>query len=190
VGVGQPIPNVELCIIDPDTGKLLPSDQDGEVCIQGPNVFHGYLGSQKSPFIELQGRKWYRSGDRGHIAPDGSLVLTGRLKRFTKIGGEMISLGGLEEEILRLALERKWLKELKDTNPPLAVAVLEKESEKPLLILFATFTVEKEEINHALRDLGYGRLIKIAEVRKIDQIPVTATGKIQLSRLDELLKNQ
>lgn len=190
VGVGQPIPGVELCIIEPETGKLMPSDQDGEVCIHGPNVFLGYLGSQKSPFIEIQGRRWYRSGDRGHIAPDGSLVLTGRLKRFAKIGGEMISLGGLEEEILKLALERKWLKELKDTNPPLAVAVLEKESEKPLIVLFATFAVEKEEINHALRDLGYGRLIKIAEVRRIDQIPVTATGKIQLSALDELLKKQ
>ncbi len=186
-GVGQPLPGIELCIIDSETHEPLPLGKEGEICIQGPNVFLGYLGTEKNPFLDLKGHHWYLSGDRGYLASDGSLILSGRLKRFVKIGGEMISLGGLEEELLKLAHEKKWIPENHDKNPPLAVAAAEKESEKPLIILFATFNIKKEEINQALHESGYGRLIKIAEVRQVEQIPVTGTGKVQFSALDELL---
>ncbi len=190
IGVGQPLPGVELLIIDPETNQQLQTGQDGEICISGPNVFKGYLDIPKSPFIELEGKKWYKSGDRGHLEPDGSLVLTGRLKRFVKIGGEMVSLGGLEEELLRLAKEKGWVKEIKPEIPPLAVAASEKESEKTQVIVFTTFDVRKEEINEALRQSGYGRLIKVAEVRKIEQIPLTGTGKVQYQALDEMLEQR
>jgi long-chain-fatty-acid--[acyl-carrier-protein] ligase len=188
-GVGQPIPGVHLCIIDPETGQLLPLKQDGEICIDGPNVFHGYLDNPRNPFIEIENRQWYRSGDRGHIDADGSLVLTGRLTRFMKIGGEMVSIGGLEEELLKLAHDRKWVSRLEEGAHPLAIAVEEKESEKPLIILFTTFEIDKETVNEALRECGYGRLIKIAAVRKIEQIPVTGTGKIHYRALDEIIQH-
>lgn len=180
VGVGPPIPGVELCVVDAEQG-------DGEICISGPNVFTGYLGEQKSPFVTLEGKTWYRSGDRGHINPDGMLILSGRLKRFVKIGGEMISLGGLEEEILQLSSAKKWPVPKEIPGPSLAIAVRERESEKPLIILFTTFDILKEDVNLALRDCGYGRIIKISEVHKLDQIPVTSTGKIHYSALDELV---
>lgn len=190
-GVGTPIPGVELCIVD-ESGQRLPPDQtgqDGEICILGPSVFHGYLDNPRNPFLELEGRKWYRSGDRGHIDADGSLVLSGRISRFMKIGGEMISIGGLEDELLRLAHEKKWVSEVKEGAHPLAVAIDEKESEKPLIILFTTFPVDKEVVNLALRECGYGRLIKIADVRILEQIPVTGTGKIHYRALDEIVQH-
>ncbi len=86
-GVGEPLPGVNLLIIDPETKAILPIGEKGEICINGPNVFLGYLGKLKSPFIELQGRHWYRSGDQGYLDQSGTLTLSGRLKRFVKIGG-------------------------------------------------------------------------------------------------------
>ncbi len=180
VGVGQPIPGVDLCLIDAEKGE-------GEICIHGPNVFPGYLGNQKSPFIELDGKTWYRSGDRGHIDPDGTLVLSGRLKRFIKIGGEMVSLGGLEEELMRLAAEKNWPIPKSLEGPALAIGVRERETDKPLIILFTVFEISKDDVNAALRDCGYGRIVKITDVQKLEQIPVTATGKVHYSALDEIV---
>jgi long-chain-fatty-acid--[acyl-carrier-protein] ligase len=187
-GVGNPLPGIELCIISPETHEVLLPGQDGEICIHGPNVFNGYIGTDKNPFIELDGRRWYLSGDRGHLDEDGTLILTGRLKRFVKIGAEMISLGGLEEELIHMAQEKNWVKGIKTDAPPLALAVLEKNSEKPLIILFSTFDVQKDEINQMLRDRGYSALVKIADIRKIAEIPITGAGKTHYHVLDELLK--
>jgi long-chain-fatty-acid--[acyl-carrier-protein] ligase len=186
-GVGQPLPGIELCIVSPETREVMLPGQEGEICVHGPNVFKGYLGTGKNPFIEIDGRHWYISGDIGHLDPDGSLILSGRLKRFVKIGGEMISLGGLEEELLKMAAEKKWLPAIKDDAPQLAVAVIEKDVEKPIIILFSTFDLNKDEINQALRDRGYSALIKIADVRKVPLIPITGAGKVHYHALDEML---
>lgn len=187
-GVGKPLPGIELRVYDEEKKQILPSKQEGEICICGPNVFQGYLGTPKSPFIELEGKRWYRSGDRGYLDEEGFLFLSGRLKRFVKIGGEMVSLGGLEEELLRLSAEKGWApkKPGKEGAPLLAVTVKEKETDKPLIILFTTFDVSKDDINNALRTSGHAKITKIDEVRRLDEIPLTGTGKTHYSRLDEL----
>jgi long-chain-fatty-acid--[acyl-carrier-protein] ligase len=185
-GVGNPVPGVELCIIHPETGEKLPQGVDGEVCIHGPNVFRGYLGHPRDPFVEIDGKKWYRSGDRGHINPNGCLILSGRLKRFIKIGGEMVSLTGVEEELISISRQKGWLIS-KEEGPPLAIAVKEANGDKPLIIVFSTFDVSKDSLNDALRESGFGRIIKIADVKIIKQIPINGAGKIQYRVLEELL---
>ena len=185
-GVGQPLPGIELCTIDPETKRPLPRGEEGEICIRGPNVFSGYLNLPKNPFIEIQGQQWYLSGDRGYLTPEGSLILSGRLKRFVKIGGEMISLGGLEEDLLRLASEKQWIKTA-PVAPSLAVIAEEDDGAKPQLILFTTFPLKKEDVNQALLEKRCGRLAKISKVYQIEQIPVTGTGKIQYSSLHEII---
>jgi long-chain-fatty-acid--[acyl-carrier-protein] ligase len=185
-GVGKPLPGVEICVIDSEKQTKLPVKQEGEICICGPNVFHGYLGDHPSPFLELDGKKWYRSGDRGILDEEGNLHLSGRLKRFVKIGGEMISLGGLEEEIFKLVKEKNWA--TLPEGPAFAIAVREKESEKPLIILISTVDLNKEAINTALKEKGYSSLVKIAEVKKVDQIPLTGTGKTHYRLLDEMIQ--
>jgi long-chain-fatty-acid--[acyl-carrier-protein] ligase len=184
-GVGLPIPGVDIKIIDTETQVLLTLGQEGEVCIAGPSVFAGYLGGKPDPFLLLEGKRYYCSGDRGFIDSDGTLILAGRMKRFVKIGGEMVSLAGLEEELLRIAHEKKWATEQQE-GPPLAVSVKEKESEKPIIVLFTTFSISKEAINDLLKDCGYGRIVKIGDVRKVDHIPLTGTGKTHYRLLDEL----
>lgn len=184
-GVGKPLPNVEIRIINPETKEILQGKSEGEVCIHGPGVFKGYLGTAKDPFIQLEGKRWYRSGDRGFLDSDGTLFITGRLKRFAKIGGEMVSLGGLEEELIRLAQAKNWVPA--DQTPHLALVAREEGVEKTELILFSTAALDREKINEALREAGESHLIKVAEVKQIPEIPLTGTGKTHYRLLEENL---
>ena len=115
---------------------------------------------------------------------DGALLLKGRMKRFVKIAGEMISLSGLEEELLKIAQDKQWT--LQDQEgPALAISIKEKDSEKPIIVLFTTFSITKEDVNSILKESGYGRIVKIGDVRKVDHIPLTGTGKTHYRLLDE-----
>jgi len=180
-GVGKPLPGIELCTINPETQERLATGSEGEICIKGPNVFSGYLGNIKNPFIEIEGSTWYRSGDRGFLDETGYLIWTGRLTRFVKIGGEMVSLGGIEEELFEWASARQVSSE----GIPLAVVSRGIEAEKPEIILFVTFQATREEVNTLLKEKGHGRLMKIAEVHVIDEIPLTGTGKTHYRLLEE-----
>ncbi|NGX39226.1 MAG: Bifunctional protein Aas [Chlamydiae bacterium] len=181
-GVGRPIPGVELMVIDPETGSLA---DEGEICIYGPNIFAGYLGEDRNPFIEMDGKRWYRSGDRGYIDRDGTLILTGRLKRFVKIGGEMVSLGGIEDDLRAISQEMGWAPK-KPAGPYLAVVARGIESEKPEILLYTSLDLVRELVNSALKKKGVGRLVKIAEVKRLEEIPLTGTGKTHYRLLDEL----
>ena len=98
-GVGKPLDGIEICTINPETNELLEKGKEGEICVKGDNVFKGYVVAEKEPFIEINNQRWYRSGDLGYLNDDGNLILSGRIKRFTKVAGEMVSLGGVEHVI-------------------------------------------------------------------------------------------
>lgn len=183
-GVGQPIPGISLMTIHYETGEVLGEGQEGEICIAGPSVFNGYLEGKKDPFILHQGKKWYRSGDRGFIDQDGYLILSGRLKRFVKIGGEMVSLVSIEEELIKLAKAKCWIDDTIE-GPYLAVSSKEGLEGRPQIILYATFDVNREDVNAALIESGFGRLAKVGEVKKVGEIPLTGAGKTHHRLLDE-----
>jgi long-chain-fatty-acid--[acyl-carrier-protein] ligase len=175
VGVGRPLPGVEYRTIHAETLEPLADGAEGELCVRGPSIFKGYLGHQKSPFIEIDGQSWYRTGDIGYFDKDSNFVLSGRLKRFTKIGGEMISLGAVEETLNSELLRQGRI----DADAPsLAVCAEEEDGKQPHLILFSTAQLEKDEVNDVLRQSGMGRIIKISRVRKVEEIPLLGTGKI------------
>ena len=183
-GVGRILPDVELCTIHPETGALLPKGSDGEICVRGPNVFQGYIGNPRTPFIEIEGKLWYRTGDLGHLDPDGSLILSGRLKRFTKLGGEMISLGAIEEILVKELLKQNLISA---DIPALALCVDERVEGKPQLVLFSTVRLDKETINNMLKEAGFSRLAKISSVQKVEEIPLMGTGKTDYRRLQTLI---
>ena len=91
--VGRVIPGVECRIMNLDTGKVCKTGEAGMIYVRGNNVFHGYLGDEvANPFEEIEGQVFYKTGDLGYLDDEGYLFITGRLKRFIKIAGEMISL--------------------------------------------------------------------------------------------------
>ncbi len=191
-GVGRPLDGVELLLIHPESGeKISEKGGEGEVCIRSVGVFSGYLGHEVAdPFIEIDGKKWYRSGDLGSIDPSGALKLSGRLKRFVKIGGEMISLKALEEEIERFVRTTNQLV-TDDGLPQIALGVKKRsETSKPELILFATVPLTVEEVNGCLRQAGFGRIVKVRAVKQIAVIPLTGTGKVHDRRIREMSQEQ
>ena len=95
-GVGKPLPGVEIKIVDLDSHEELKTGERGLILVKGPNVFGQYMGVDKDPFLELENERWYDTGDLGYLNEEGFLFLAGRLKRFVKIAGEMISLPAIE----------------------------------------------------------------------------------------------
>jgi long-chain-fatty-acid--[acyl-carrier-protein] ligase len=182
-GVGRILPDVEAITIHPETLALLPKGSVGEICVRGPNVFSGYLGNPRTPFIEIEGKKWYRTGDLGHFEPNGSLILSGRLKRFIKIGGEMISLSAIEEALLKFFINER---RLSSDVPAFALVSDEKEEGKPRLILFSVIHLDRDEVNGILQSAGFSNLVKINAVNKIDEIPLMGAGKTDYRKLQAL----
>ena len=103
--IGQPIPGTIVKIVDPNSFKELKTNEDGLILIGGIQVMKGYLNNEQKTLeviIELDGVRYYKSGDKGHIDDDGFIYLIDRYSRFAKIGGVMISLGSIEEKISSL----------------------------------------------------------------------------------------
>ncbi len=183
-GVGSPLPGIELIVVHPETHEILPKNTDGLVLTRGPNVFSGYLNpGQASPFVIIEGAEWYNTGDIGHLDQENRLTLSGRLKRFIKVGGEMISLLAIESALLEAAPKRKW--PIREEGPTLALISKDGNGEKPSLVLIVTFSTSPEEVNQQLKEDGFSNLVRISEVHLLDEIPIMGTGKINYRVLEE-----
>lgn len=191
-GVGQPFPSVKLCIVDLETHQPLEKGRQGLILAQGPNIFAGYLNKGlSSPFVMVNGRLWYSTGDLGYLDDQGNLILSGRLKRFIKVGGEMVSLAAIED-VLQHTLGLAQVSEIKE-GPTLAVCAREKEEGKPQIVVFTSFRTTVEEVNRTLKEGGFSNLVKVSRVEQLNTIPLMGTGKINYrlleTQLPELLNN-
>ena len=183
-GVGQPLENVELMVVHPETLEEVPLNTQGLILARGPNVFTGYLNpGLEPPFVEVNGKQWYRTGDLGELDEEGYLTISGRLKRFIKLGGEMISLAAIENALAQMSIDKGWtgLQE----GPVLAICAKEVEGEKTKIYLFTKFPVTLDEVNKAVRDAGFSNLIKISAVQQIEDIPIMGTGKVNYRLLEQ-----
>ena len=179
--VGKMIRNAEALILDLDTHDPVPNGQMGMLHVSGPNVFSGYLGYDgPSPFVTREGKTWYVTGDLASLDDDGYLTFHGRLKRFLKVGGEMLSLPALEEPF-GLAFPPT------DAGPRVAVEGIEKDGGGRLVVLFTTEAITLGEANKRLQDNGFTGIMRLDEVRKVESIPVLGTGKTDYKKLRALL---
>lgn len=180
--VGQPLPGVEVCVVDLEAGEALPPGKMGMLLVSGPSVFPGYLGDEASPFVERQGKRWYVTGDLAETDPDGFIHFRGRLKRFLKAGGEMISLPALEEPFtLRYPPDKN--------GPRVAVEGVETEGGRNI-VLFTTEPITLKEANARLVEEGFRGVMRLDEVRRLDKIPVLGSGKIDYRRLRAMIAAQ
>jgi acyl-[acyl-carrier-protein]-phospholipid O-acyltransferase/long-chain-fatty-acid--[acyl-carrier-protein] ligase len=100
--IGKPIASAHVKICDIHTGKDLPQGKEGKILVKGDMVMKGYLDDIEETSLRIKDG-WYDTGDMGLVDKDGYLWHKGRLKRFVKIGGEMVSLVKTEsvlEELL------------------------------------------------------------------------------------------
>lgn len=176
IGVGPPLPTVEIAIMHPDSHAFLPPGEVGLVVASGPNIFAGYLPKGKNPFFLHDHKRWFITGDLGKIER-GSLILLGRQSRSLKIGGELISLTMVEHLLLEA---------LQDPQLLLAVTFRENPPHHPHLILVANQPLDVHAINAHIRELGLSNLYRIQEVIHVATFPLLPNGKIDYRKVDEL----
>jgi acyl-[acyl-carrier-protein]-phospholipid O-acyltransferase/long-chain-fatty-acid--[acyl-carrier-protein] ligase len=96
--VGPPLPGCAARVVHPETNSPLPLGEEGLLLVTGANVMKGYLGRPELT-AEVMRDGWYVTGDMARVDADGFVTLTGRLSRFAKVGGEMVPLEKIEEEL-------------------------------------------------------------------------------------------
>ncbi len=181
--VGKPLPGVEVQVVDVDTRQPLGPDHLGMLLVSGPTVFPGYIASEgEAPFLERDGKRWYVTGDLVSIDHDGYIHFRGRLKRFLKAGGEMISLPALEEPFAARYPPTK-------DGPRVAVEGVDEDGDHRI-VLFTTEPISLQEANDLLLHEGFHGVMRLTEVRKLDKIPQLGTGKTDYKVLRAALTGQ
>jgi len=182
--IGRMLPSLDWAVVDVESGQPVPAGRTGMLLVRGPTVFGGYLNyGGPSPFTEFQGQSWYRTGDLVHCDANGVFTFDGRLKRFVKLGGEMISLPAIEE-----VLAGRCPPPEPNGGPVLAVEATPTD-ERPEIVLFTTGALSREEANSHIRDAGLSPIHNIRRVVRLDAIPVLGTGKTNYRALRELLRS-
>ena len=180
--IGRVMPSLEHIIISVDTGKEVGRNRAGILLVHGPSVFSGYLNYDgESPFVEHKGKEWYKTDDLISEDAEGVLTFCGRLKRFVKLGGEMISLPAIEEVLVPHFASDD------EEGPVIAVEATPSE-ENPELILFTVKDTDRVSVNSCLRDAGLSALHNIRHVIKLNEIPVLGTGKTNYPELKKRLE--
>ena len=179
--VGLPLPGTSFKIVDPDSHAELPLGEDGMILISGNQVMLGYLHDEsktQEAVFEQDDMRWYVTGDKGHLTPEGFLVIVDRYSRFAKIGGEMVSLGAVEEQARALLEE--------DSEDDLAAAALPDEKKGERVIMLVT----SEHLEKNLRDMmlaaGVSPLMVPLQVIRVEEIPKLGSGKTDFSALNAL----
>jgi long-chain acyl-CoA synthetase len=185
--IGFPVPGTDIKILDAETSRTeLPQGEDGEVAICGPQVMQGYWNKPDETaevFREIDGHRFFLTGDIGHVDDDGYLVITDRKKDMILVGGFNVYPREVEDILF--------------THPKVALAAVvgvpdakSGEAVKAFIQLKPEETCSEEELREFCKSnmAGYKRP-KTIEFR--DAIPVSNVGKVlrRVLRDEELKKS-
>jgi len=172
---GRLLPNVEY--------KLEPVEgvaEGGRLLVRGPNVMKGYLNPEaNAQFKALNG--WYDTGDIASVDAERYVTILGRLKRFAKVSGEMVSLTAVEDALAG-AFPQYGLR--------CQVAVLSRPDEDKGEMLIAVTNesrLQLDEIRAAIKAKGLANLCAPREVKYVPEIPKLGTGKVNHRELAKLI---
>lgn len=174
--VGRILPGIDYRL-EPVEGV----EEGGRMFVRGPNVMLGYLNAEENKkFKALDG--WYDTGDIVSVDADGYLFIRGRLKRFAKVSGEMVSLTAVEDALAG-AFPQYGLR--------CQVAVVTRPDEGKGEVLIAVTNEPKlqlEEIRAAIKAKGLSNLSAPREIKVVREIPKLGTGKINHRELAKALE--
>ncbi|MCY2989709.1 MAG: AMP-binding protein [Planctomycetota bacterium] len=178
--VGQPVDGVEVCVVHPESRQPLPANTTGLLLVRGPCIFHGYLKYDgPDPFVQVAGKRWYVTGDLVQLDDERFIHFRGRLKRFLKVGGEMVSLPALEEPFNTLYPPT-------ENGPQVAVEGIETPSGR-WIMLFSTADIPLRQANAILAEAGFRGVMRLDEVLRVEAIPVLGTGKTDYKALRQIV---
>jgi acyl-[acyl-carrier-protein]-phospholipid O-acyltransferase / long-chain-fatty-acid--[acyl-carrier-protein] ligase len=184
--VGRPLPGVAVRIVDPQTRAERPAGEEGLVLVKGPNVMQGYLGDPEATARAVRDG-WYDTGDIGALDGDGFLRITDRLARFSKIGGEMISHGAVEEALQGALSSLCGGSECARVELAVTSAPDEQRGER-LIVVHTPLPVPVEALRARLQQ---GVLPKLCLPRadayvEVERLPRLPSGKLDLRALRSL----
>ena len=164
---------------NPWSGQVLPPGESGLLLVRGPNIMLGYL-NQPQKTAEVLRDGWYNTGDMAVLDEDGFLQITGRLNRFSKIGGEMVPHLKIEERLQELAGVAE-----------VAFVVLGLPDEKKGERLVVLHKISEEKLPALLEGLAACDLPNLWKPKadaffRVDHFPALGTGKLDLRGLKEL----
>jgi acyl-[acyl-carrier-protein]-phospholipid O-acyltransferase/long-chain-fatty-acid--[acyl-carrier-protein] ligase len=154
--------------------------EGGELWVRGPNVMRGYLNAEANRKFQDAGG-WYDTGDIARVDDDGFLFIQGRLKRFAKVSGEMVSLTAAEEALAG-AFPQYGLR--------LQIAILAKpdaDRGEMLVAVSNEIRLQLDEIRAAIKAKGLSNLYVPREVKYTREIPKLGTGKVNHRALQKML---
>lgn len=177
--VGRLFPGQSARILDPDTMELLPVTETGLLLLKGPNIFGGYLNDAERT-AEVMQDGWFITGDLARFDEDGFLFIEGRLSRFSKIGGEMVPHGTVEQALFAAY-------DLMDSETPLlAIGSRPDEAKGETLVLLSAIDIELSDVKAKLAAAGYPNLWAPKVIKRVEKIPTLATGKLDLRSIKAL----
>jgi acyl-[acyl-carrier-protein]-phospholipid O-acyltransferase/long-chain-fatty-acid--[acyl-carrier-protein] ligase len=154
-------------------------ERGGRFFVSGPNVMKGYLRQDNPCVIQPPDGGWYDTGDIIDEDGHGFLTIMGRAKRFAKIGGEMISLSALEEEIDRLWPRARHA----------VASVLDDRKGESLVLVTEHEGAGLEELAAFLKDAGYPEMFVPKKISRVAAIPLLGSGKTDYPALDRMLSD-
>jgi acyl-[acyl-carrier-protein]-phospholipid O-acyltransferase/long-chain-fatty-acid--[acyl-carrier-protein] ligase len=158
-------------------------EEGGRLFVKGPNVMKGYLNPDAHrKFQELDG--WYDTGDIVHVDGDGYLHIRGRMKRFAKVSGEMVSLTAVEDALAG-AFPQFGLR--------CAVAVIAQPDEdkgEKLIAVTNEPKIQLADIRAAVKSKGLSNLCAPREIKVVQSIPKLGTGKTNHRELEKMIAAQ
>ena len=154
--------------------------EGGRLFVRGPNVMRGYLNTEANAKFQALGG-WYDTGDIVSIDSDGFVSILGRLKRFAKVSGEMVSLAAVEEA-LASAFPQYGLR--------FAAAVVARPDAtrgEKLIAVTNEPRLTLEEVRAAIHAHGLNNLAVPREIKMIHDLPRLGTGKINHRELEKMV---
>ena len=177
--VGKLFPGMRARIVDDSTGTVVHPSRRGVLQLQGVNIFPGYLDDPESNERAFDG-DWFHTGDLARFDEDGYLYIEGRISRFSKIGGEMVPHGTIEQAVMRAF-------QLEDSEVPLVAVTGTRDSAKgESLILLSAVEIDNVRLRERLAAAGMPNLWIPRKIRRVDTIPCLASGKLDLKALESL----
>lgn len=180
--IGQPLPGTSIRIVDPEFFEELATGEEGMVVVAGPQVMTGYLNAPKKSaevLIEQEGIQWYVTGDKGRLDEDGFLTLIDRYSRMAKLGGEMISLGAVEQLVRPALLDQGYSGDI------VATSVEDKRKGERLVVLLDEEFNQKTVIDY-LKKSKANALMRPSAWIQVEEIPRLGAGKVDFQRAKKL----
>jgi 1-acyl-sn-glycerol-3-phosphate acyltransferase len=184
--VGRPIANITAKVCDLDSDEELPVGQAGMLWIKGPNVMMGYLNNEAAT-REVIVDGWFKTGDMAMIDEDGFITITGRLSRFSKIGGEMVPHLKVEE-VLSEFLDQTPDDDSDDGLHVAVTAVPDEKKGERLVVLYTTAHKSVDEMRQRLIDASLPNIFipSADSFHKVDALPLLGTGKLDLRGIKDM----